>query len=560
MPHIELFYLIIPISLIFIVCGLYLYINIRKKWLDMFFEKHKMENSPSSNQIYTNELRSLSLVKNNNKTDTIKDEAATMVWEINKLKRKNYDFSLEGKQKIDKYQVFASNKLFVGIVENETKINELSKKFFDTVGMVLENIKEVRKEIRVYKGGLRDLKQEILTNISELSNPKSKTIILAEFGKIEINLKSLDDLVSSNQIEKAIIEFSNIKQYFLNLINFSNNCVELENVIFNKMPEYFQRLEVLFEQAKKNTKCDLNYISFYHQIETIKIQYNYLINSFSIENLIHIKSNTDKILLSLSNLNNEINCEINSYTFMLKNKNNLNEYKKGVAKLFISIKNDFTAAYQIDKIYFSQFEDEINKLLNYLTEIDSWINKIEKDEDNFDISFSSKQFKYKSLFYQLKGFYFLYVELNKKMEIFYLEGESNLLKFERLIMLLRTMNSYVKMNYIILTPDEVENGKQVESIRQKIVDIILNTPNGTSPNIVNEYKKLLSLVVEYVSTVGLKIEISKIFIKVAEILAPKRSSDIKLNESIILSENCYLDGNYQLALDNIISTLNKGVN
>ena len=81
-----------------------------------------------------------------------------------------------------------------------------------------------------------------------------------------------------------------------------------------------------------------------------------------------------------------------------------------------------------------------------------------------------------------------------------------------------------------------------------------------SPNIVNEYKKLLSLLVDYISTVGLKIEISKIFKKVINLLAPKRSSDIKLNDNIVLSENFYLDGNYTSALDNIIATLNKGVN
>jgi hypothetical protein len=164
------------------------------------------------------------------------------------------------------------------------------------------------------------------------------------------------------------------------------------------------------------------------------------------------------------------------------------------------------------------------------------------------------------LFYQLKGFYTLYVELTKKIEIFYLEGESNLLKFERLVILKRTMNSYVKNNYIILDSTEHTKTANIETHYQKIVNIILDTPEGMSPNIVNEYKKLLSLLVDYISTVGLKIEISKIFKKVINLLAPKRSSDIKLNDNIVLSENFYLDGNYTSALDNIIATLNKGVN
>lgn len=560
MPYIQLLYLIIPLSLIFAIFSLYLYVNVRKKWLENFFEKHKFENNPSTNQIYTNELRSLSLVKNNTKTDIIKDEAATMVWEIEKLKRKNYDLSIEGKSKISKYKVFASNKLFVGIVENEKKINSISKKFFDTVGMVLENIKIVRKEITTYKNGLRELKNSVIKKISGLENPKSKELILEEFGKIEINLKSLDDLVSSNQIERAAIEFTNIKQDFLELIHFSNNCEELEKVIFSKIPEYFTRIELLFNQAKKNTKCDFSYIAFDEQMNSMKAIHNIVSSSFSIENRVEIEKQTNRILTLLSNLNNEINCEINSYTFMLKSKNLLNEYKKNVSKLFISIKNDFLAAHQIDKIYFSPFDEEVNKLSNYVVEIDLWIDKIERDECNFDISFSSKQFKYKSLFYQLKGFYLSYVELSKKLEIFYLEGESNLLKFERLVILLRTMKSYIKRNYIVLSADEIQIGISIENLREKIVDIILNTPAKTSPNIVNEYKELLSLVVEYVSTVGLKIETSKMYMQVSELLAPKRSLDNKLNETIIISENCYLEGNYNLALNNIIDKLNKGIN
>ena len=268
----------------------------------------------------------------------------------------------------------------------------------------------------------------------------------------------------------------------------------------------------------------------------------------------------NNILVSLSNLNGEINGEINSYTFMLKNRENLNKYKREISKLYITIKEDFTTAYQIDKIYFSQFEDYMLNLFNFLADVDYWIEKIKNDDDNNNISFSSKQFKYKSLFYKLKGFYFSYVELTQKIEIFYLEGESNLLKFERLTILLREINSYVKSNYIILSQTENKNFIKIEEIQQKIINQILTTPKNSNPNIVNEYRKLLTLMIEYISSVGLKMEISKTFNQIVNLLAPKRSSDIKLNENIILSENSYLEGNYNLALNHIINTLNKGVN
>ncbi|MGL6125071.1 MAG: hypothetical protein ACRC1F_01105 [Metamycoplasmataceae bacterium] len=560
MRYIELLYLIIPMTLIVVILIFYIYVNIKKRQLESFFDKHKFENSSTTNQIYTNELRSLSLVKSDTDTENIKEQAATMVYEIEKLKKENYDLSIEGKKKVSKYQIFASNKLFLGIVKNEEEINSLSRNFFDTVGMVLKNIKILRNEITTYKSGLRELKNSVVKKISELESPKSRDLILKEFGKIEINLKSLDDLVSSNQIERAAIEFGNLKQDFLTLIIFANNCEELEKVVFTRIPEYFSKIENLFEQTKKNTKCELAYIAFHEQINSIKSAHNIASSSFSIENRTEIENYCNKILTSLNNLNKEINLESNSYTFISKSKNVLADYKKNIAKLFISIKNDLLTAYQIDKVYFSQFDEEITKLLNFVSEIDLWIEKIHKDEDNFDISFSSKQFKFKSLFYQIKGFYLLYVEVNKKLEMFYLEGESNLLKFERLVILLRNMKSYIKRNYIILNPDEIKNWSEIENLREQIVNIILNTPTGTNPNIVNEYKNLLSLVVEYVSTVGLKIETSKIFIQVSKLLAPKRTSDPKLNEVVVMSENSYLDGNYNLALNNIIDTLNKGVN
>ena len=559
MKYFELFYLLIPLFLIFVILALHLYVSKTKRKLNSYFETRKLENNPSTNQVYSNELRALSLIKNE-KTETIKDDAATMVWEIDKLKKTNYEKSVRGKEMLNKYQVLASNKLYVEINENEKKISQISRNFFDTVGLVLGHIKVLRNEITGYKNGLRELKNEIFKNISEESNPKSSAIILNEFQAIEIKLKELDDLITSNQIEKAILEFGDIKKDFLELIIFANNSEELEKFVFIKIPEYFDKIQNLFEQAKKNTSSEFSYMTFDIQMNTLKNDYKSLTGTFGIKNWLNTKELCNKMLTSFSNLNGEINREIESYVFMIKYKDSLSKHKKNIAKLYMSIKTEFMKAYQIDKIYFSQLENEIVKLSTYLIEVDLWIDKIAKVEDNSDISFSSKQFKYKTLFYQLKGFYTLYVELIKKIEIFYLEGESNLLKFERLVILKRTMNLYVKNNYILLDMEEDKKNIIIETNYQKIINIILNTPEGKSPNIVNEYQKLLVLLIDYVSTVGLKIEISKIFKKVVNLLAPKRSSDLKLNENIILSENFYLDGNYQRALDNIIGTLDKGVN
>ncbi len=559
MKYFELFYLLIPLFLIFVILALHLYVSKTKRKLNSYFETRKLENNPSTNQVYSNELRALSLIKNE-KTETIKDDAATMVWEIDKLKKTNYEKSVRGKEMLSKYQVLASNKLYVEINENEKKISQISRNFFDTVGLVLGHIKVLRNEITGYKNGLRELKNEIFKNISEESNPKSSAIILNEFQAIEIKLKELDDLITSNQIEKAILEFGDIKKDFLELIIFANNSEELEKFVFIKIPEYFDKIQNLFEQAKKNTSSEFSYMTFDIQMNTLKNDYKSLTGTFGIKNWLNTKELCNKMLTSFSNLNGEINREIESYVFMIKYKDSLSKHKKNIAKLYMSIKTEFMKAYQIDKIYFSQLENEIVKLSTYLIEVDLWIDKIAKVEDNSDISFSSKQFKYKTLFYQLKGFYTLYVELIKKIEIFYLEGESNLLKFERLVILKRTMNLYVKNNYILLDMEEDKKNIIIETNYQKIINIILNTPEGKSPNIVNEYQKLLVLLIDYVSTVGLKIEISKIFKKVVNLLAPKRSSDLKLNENIILSENFYLDGNYQRALDNIIGTLDKGVN
>jgi hypothetical protein len=179
--------------------------------------------------------------------------------------------------------VLASNKLFVEISENEKKINEISKSFFDTVGLVLRHIKVIRSEITGYKSGLRELKNAVLKDISEDKSPKSMAIILNEFQEIEIKLKSLDDLVTSNQMEKAILEFGDIKKDFFSLITFANNCVELEKFAFTKIPQYFVKLEKLFEQAQKNTKSNFNYINFDAQMIALKNDYQLLMDNFTMK-------------------------------------------------------------------------------------------------------------------------------------------------------------------------------------------------------------------------------------------------------------------------------------
>ncbi|MDK2819712.1 MAG: hypothetical protein KFW07_02645 [Mycoplasmataceae bacterium] len=560
MNNSHLWYILIPVSLIIIIlCG-YLYMNWRKKWLINYFEKQKNENSSTTNQIYNNELRSLNLIKNNDNKEKITDDAATMVYEIDKLKKANFDFSLKGQEQTKKFKILSSNKLLMKIKKNEKSIKELSHKFFETVTFVLGDIKVIRKEITLYKNGLRGLKTQIKKDFDDLKYPKSKVIVESEFETIEDKLKILDDFVASNEMEKAITEFSDIKKSFYSFLIFLNNCKELEKMIFTSLPKYFLRLEQLFNDAKKNTKSDYSYLSFDQQLEDLKIDYQKLINDFNFKNWEKSKKQCGDILTILSRLNNEINSEIESFTFILKNKANLYIYKKNISKLYLSLGEEYRVAYEIDKVYFHQFKEEMSKSLNYLTEIDLWIEKIELDEDDYKISFSSKQFKYKSLYYQLKGFYFLYVELKRKIELFYLEGESNLLKFERLSILFRSINSYVQKNNIILSFTEEENSKRIKQMKQKIVSIIITSPEGVPPHIVNEYQKILSLVIKYVSTVGLKIEISKIFTQIIKLLAPKRSSDIKLNEMIILSENLYLEGDYSRSLNNIIETLNKGTN
>lgn len=534
--------------------------NWRKKWLINYFEKQKNENSSTTNQIYNNELRSLSLIKNNVDKEKITDDAATMVYQIDKLKKANFDFSLRGQEETNKFKILSSNKLLIKIRKNEKIIKELSQKFFETITFVLGDIKVIRKEITFYKNGLRGVKSQTKKEFNDLKYSKSKIIIESEFESIEVKLKILDDFVASNEMEKAVTQFSNIKKSFYFFLVFLNNCKELEKMIFSSIPKYILRLEELFNDAKKNTKSDYSYLSFDQQLEDLKKDHERVASEFSFTNWEKAKKDCGDILSILLRLNNEINSEIESFTFILKNKSNLHTYKKNVSKLYLSLGEEYRIAYEIDKEYFYQFQEEMSKSIQYLTEIDLWIEKIESDEDNYQISFSSKQFKYKSLYYQLKGFYFLYVELKRKIELFYLEGESNLLKFERLSILFRSINSYVQKNNIILNFDESENLKKIKQMKQKIVSIIITSPKGVPPHIVNEYQKILSLIIKFVSTVGLKIEISKIFTQVIKLLAPKRSSDIKLNEMIILSENLYLEGDYSRALNNIIETLNKGTN
>jgi hypothetical protein len=83
-------------------------------------------------------------------------------------------------------------------------------------------------------------------------------------------------------MEKAILDFEEIKKNFLALITFANSCKELEKFVFTKIPEYFEKIEKLFEQAKKNTKSDLAYIGFEVQMLDLKNEYLLLTQSFTI--------------------------------------------------------------------------------------------------------------------------------------------------------------------------------------------------------------------------------------------------------------------------------------
>lgn len=556
----EFFYLLIPLFLLILLLMLYLYVNIKKKKLDISFEKSKQESDSTTNHIYNNELRSLSMIKNLKDNSGMVEQAATMVWEIDKLKKTNYELSIKGKEETGKYKIFSSSKLLVEIKTNENKIKEMDASFFETVGNVLNNIKTIRSKINLYKRGLKDFKDKVNNGTSVKENSKSYVIINDELKKIGENLVNLDHLINNNDLENAVVYFSDIKKVFLSLIIFANNCNTIENMIFYKIPQYLKKLNTLFLNAQSNTKSELSFLSFETQFMNAKAEWLKASKNFSVNSVNESIDFCDSTLVKLSNLNNEINREIDSYSFINKHKVDIDKYKKNISKLFLILKDELKIATEIDKVYFAEFGRELDTLHNYLTEVDLWIEKINLDEHNYNISFSSKLFKFKSFYYQVKGFYFLYVELKTKIELFYLEGESNLLKFGRLSKLARSINSYVKNNNIILSIDEKNNAKEIEEIKQQIIEIIFNTAEGVAPNIVSEYTLFLLKLVSYVKSVGLKIEMSKMFKKTIKLLSHKRSSDKKLNDFIILSENYYLDGDYNLALDNLINSLNKGVN
>lgn len=557
----NLLYLLIPIFLLVLLLTLYFWVNSKKEKLDISFKKYKEESDSTTNHIYSSDLRSLSIIKNKEKdTNEIVEKAATMVYQIDKLKKVNHILSIQGKEKTDKYQLFSSNKLLVEIKNNEEEIKKVAAAFTKTVGPILGNIKTIREEIVFYKNGLRDFNEKFGEITSSKHSPKSFNMIENELSKIRNKLGELDDLVDSSDLDNAVIVFSDVKNDFLSLINFANSSEKLEKTIFTEIPLYINKLKQLFSETKNNTGCELVFLSFDEQVFDLQEMYILLIEAFTINTITLAEKLCREMLTLMQNLNTEINHEINSFSFIKKNEKEIYKHKNDISKYYLLLKDEFKIAGEIDKIYFSQFDDEVDSLLNYLTEVDIWIKEIEELKYNYDVSFSSKKFKYKSLYYQLKGFYLLYVELKKKIEIFYLEGESNLLKFERLSILFRVMNAYVKNNDIILNIKEKQNVKNIETIRQNIISIILTTSDDIAPMILNEYNNILLELVTYVKTVGLKIEISKLFKQTVKMLSHKRSSDTKLNECIILSENHYLEGSYKLALDQLINSITKGVN
>ncbi len=556
----NLLYLLIPIILLFIILSINIYAKQKKKKLDNYFVKCKNESNSLTNQIYTNELRSLSLIKNKNNNAVLIENAATMVYEIETLKKNNLKLSIEGAARTNKYQILTSNKLFLKIRKNEHEIKKLSSHFFEIVGPVLRNIKVIRNEVIIYKNGLREFFINFENNTPRKNSPKSNDLVHNELEKIRNELGILDNFINSNELENAIDNFNNIKIRFLVLIKFANCCELLEKMIFFQIPKYVSKLKILFSNAKLNTSCDFTFLSFDTQIISLNEDITRLMYLFTIHSIEEAKILSKKVLEALKNLDDEINREIDSFNFINKHKKEIIKYRNDITKLYLLLKSKVKIAYEIDKIYFSQFGKDMSNLEEYLNESSSLIEKIENDESNSNISFSSKKFKYKSFYYQVKGFYLLYVELKRKIELFYLEGESNLLKFDRLSILLRSINYYIKNDNLILDLQEIENLKEIEKIKQKIITIILNTPEKVAPIITNEYKKMLMLMSKCMKTIGLKIEISKIFKQIVKLLAPKRSSDLKLNEFIILSENNYLDGDYNIALSNIINSLSKGVN
>ena len=546
---------LIPITILFICIGIFIYVKIRIKMkrdfkLNKIKEKINIEMISKADKIITR----ISLIsKKTPRYKGLYEKLKRKFGSIDSLSKKiNADFNdLIAKKYSMNSKDFKNviNSLGVSI----KTMSELEFNFKKLTETVTQQEKLLSSEFLYYSSHLREAIEIYRTKRITIDSISSKVDELA--SRIKNKGRAFNQYIASaeNSLASKILG-----EYIALVIDFSTVISEAPtiNVYINEtITKVISNIATLYVKKKEELNAPMGHIDFKEAIKKISEVYQKAKYEYHNLDFTSCKKNIISILKSTKTLERLINYEIKSRNFFVTNYSLIQEEIVKSIKNYEAIKSNIRSIVERGEVVHETIIFPINNAEKIKVDLLNSIKYLREVSKTNSIPFSAKMSKVKLL-------------ANKTNE--FIETLNIAIKgiWEQNIEVANVKNKYIKSNAainellaninsksLILKPKKAELLKTIE---KRINDIALKINSNA---IDDELRSTVEVVMDnttklYSSAMG-DIMIADITSNLINDLAPERALDNSLNFSLNKAERQYIDGKYSESLNIIISELER---
>lgn len=533
------------------------------KWLDTTLlkkEELKKEELLKNNSNLTNEDM-LTIIENNLELIQIKNDKENFASRLNKVEKELRNIrilhnigcsQLSKKKLINSYFIIKKIKNSLNVL-NQIKIATEKESRQYTIDFEILN-----KELWLYRN---IFKNDIITIVESWKiNEKVSINFIKKIDQkvIDINLinNEIESLIENQDYKNAKMLVEKYKKSMYEILYFGNYFDKFVQELFENANKKFVKLKNFYNLTKITFNSNLKYLEFDLYFQNSKNKWKQAIQSFEkldVKNTKELIGSFEKDLINITlTLNNEI--KSNNFLCSSKSKEIFLWFEDTMAKN-IKIQKQIEDVINLDSVYFDWLKFEKKKMENLLLELNKIKEKI-INEQNKDISRVSKQYKYKSFMYVIKSFNESYFNIKKEINIFYSEGLSPRLKFNKTKNVILKMESFIKTSSLKLSKEDL-NIIKINELKRNKIDKNITMKNINEESLIHQIKEYEKKSIEYLLTIGKKVVIANMYKKLNESYSYKRIKNMNLHKAFLYTEKIFMDGEYENSLLLLINAIEK---
>ncbi len=464
---------------------------------------------------------------------------------------------------LENSRVFSSRKIISEIEHEKNEMEKIKKLISEETKPFINPINDFinkRDDLIEIAKNLEDTTRNWL---NEISDPRFDKNVNEQIRKMNDYLGTANDYISKGLRDKSFEALTMFKKILYDLLIFGNHFKKFKKIIFIESSEMYAKVVDFLKKTREKLSDELRSLNAEIYFENFKGELEEAKNEFFKMNVEGTKKNIEAAWNTLYGITRLLNQEIIAHTFLEQNKiEEINEYFNEATNYYNKIKESCEKILYIDNFFYWNLQNNgVDEITNLINEINQNITLLKNSLTNKEVLYSTKKSQYTKILELLKDFFEQCNNIERSVNIFYTDGHSQGLRYDRLRKIYIKGLAELKSKRIILNIEDNEIIKLIENKKYKIENHI-----GSKNKEDNDFdiKKNVDEMFNLVTTFVLKVLKKNLVVKLFEIISIdnsyRRLSDNMFNMKIVECENLLNEGRYDEGFRGLISNLRGGNN